>query len=96
MHACVFHLAVPMEFECSAGARPVSHTTERPISCLLRFVCASFLISQKAGKLFGIFTAQDRFGRPVLLFRNEWKLANVQGELPELELVPWSRPPDIE
>ncbi|CAN0200333.1 unnamed protein product [Scytosiphon promiscuus] len=50
----------------------------------------------KAGKLFGIFTAQDRFGRPVLLFRNEWKLANVQGDVPQLELIPWSRPPDIE
>ncbi|CAM9240182.1 unnamed protein product [Ectocarpus sp. 4 AP-2014] len=49
----------------------------------------------KAGKLFGVFTAQDRFGRPVLLFRNEWKLANVQGDLPQLELIPWSRPPDI-
>lgn len=50
----------------------------------------------KEGKLFGIFTAQDKFGRPVLLFRNEWKLANVHGELPHLNLVPWSRPPDIE
>lgn len=62
-----------------------------------RYLCMYLsLVSQKAGKLFGIFTAQDRFGRPVLLFRNEWKLANVQGELPGLELVPWSRPPDIE
>lgn len=51
---------------------------------------------QKEGKLFGIFAAQDKFGRPVLLFRNEWKLANVQGELPHLNLVPWSQPPDIE
>eukprot|EP00904_Undaria_pinnatifida_P005935 jgi/Undpi1/2471/HiC_scaffold_13.g05850.m2 len=50
----------------------------------------------KAGKLFGIFAAQDKFGRPVLLFRNEWKLANVHGELPQLELVPWSTPPDID
>ena len=55
-----------------------------------------FRALQKAGKLFGIFAAQDKFGRPVLLFRNEWKLANVHGELPQLELVPWSTPPDIE
>lgn len=55
-----------------------------------------WFVLQQAGKLFGIFTAQDRFGRPVLLFRNEWKLANVQGDVPQLELVPWSRPPDIE
>lgn len=57
---------------------------------------AFFFFMQKAGKLFGIFTAQDKFSRPVLLFRNEWKLANVVEELPQLDLVPWSRPPDIE
>ncbi|CAM9961723.1 unnamed protein product [Ascophyllum nodosum] len=50
----------------------------------------------KAGKLFGIFFAQDKFGRPVLLFRNEWKLASIQEELPQLELVPWSQPPDLD
>ena len=79
---------------------PLPHLSgQRPTSCSLRahhVLCLSCVVSQKAGKLFGIFTAQDRFGRPVLLFRNEWKLANVQGELPELKLVPWSRPPDIE
>ncbi|KAG5175270.1 PRF3, plastid translation release factor RF3 [Tribonema minus] len=47
------------------------------------------------GKLFGIFQAKDRFGRPVLLFRNEWKLQQVMADLPELELVPWAAPPDI-
>ncbi len=26
------------------------------------------------GKLFGVFIAKDRWGRPVLLFRNAWKL----------------------
>ncbi|CAM9703501.1 unnamed protein product, partial [Discosporangium mesarthrocarpum] len=47
------------------------------------------------GKLFGVFMAKDKWERPVLLFRNEWKLEQVQGELPELDLVPWSHPPDI-
>lgn len=78
----------------SQPLRSFSHIT--PANLVLPARASSFFVSQKAGKLFGIFTAQDRFGRPVLLFRNEWKLANVQGELPELELVPWSRPPDIE
>lgn len=47
------------------------------------------------GKLFGIFQARDRYGRPVLLFRNEWKLQQVMQELPDLQLVPWAAPPDI-
>lgn len=95
MLARVFHVAMPMKLECSVDLRSPSHMTPANL-VLIAYVCVSCLVSQKAGKLFGIFTAQDRFGRPVLLFRNEWKLANVQGELPGLKLVPWSRPPDIE
>jgi peptide chain release factor 3 len=51
--------------------------------------------AEAEGKLFGIFQAKDRFERPVLLFRNEWKLAQVMTDLPELGLVPWAAPPDI-
>lgn len=65
-----------------------SHHCVPHVALLLPFV-------QKAGKLFGIFAAKDKYERPVLLFRNEWKLANVQAELPQLDLVPWSRPPDL-
>lgn len=80
-----------MATEFLAQLLPVTH-----VSPAIPSSCVAYFVFQKAGKLFGIFTAQDRFGRPVLLFRNEWKLANVQGDIPELELVPWSRPPDIE
>jgi len=48
------------------------------------------------GKLFGIMIVQDRWGRPVLLFRNDWKAAGVAEEEKYLELVPWSYPPQIE
>ena len=48
------------------------------------------------GKLFGIMIVQDRWGRPVLLFRNEWKAASVMQEEPYLELSPWSQPPDVD
>lgn len=49
-----------------------------------------------AGKLFGIMIVQDRWQRPVLLFRNDWKAASVAEEEKYLELKPWSQPPDFE
>lgn len=48
------------------------------------------------GKLFGIMIVQDRWGRPVLLFRNDWKAAALAEEEKSLELKPWSQPPDFE
>jgi len=49
-----------------------------------------------AGKLFGIMIVQDRWGRPVLLFRNDWKAASVAEDEKYLELKPWSKPPMFE
>jgi peptide chain release factor 3 len=49
-----------------------------------------------AGKLFGIMIVQDRWHRPVLLFRNDWKAASLAQEEKYLELTPWSQPPDFE
>jgi peptide chain release factor 3 len=48
------------------------------------------------GKLFGILVVQDRWGRPVLLFRNDWKAEALAGEEKYLELLPWSRPPALD
>jgi peptide chain release factor 3 len=48
------------------------------------------------GKLFGIMVVQDRWQRPVLLFRNDWKAASLAEEEKYLELKPWSKPPLIE
>jgi peptide chain release factor 3 len=48
-----------------------------------------------AGKLFGTMIVQDRWQRPVLLFRNEWKASSVETEEAYLCLKPWSQPPDI-
>ncbi|KAL7529186.1 hypothetical protein ACHAXR_004594 [Thalassiosira sp. AJA248-18] len=45
------------------------------------------------GKLFGIMIVQDRWQRPVLLFRNDWKAAGVAEEEKYLDLQPWSKPP---
>ncbi len=46
-----------------------------------------------AGKLYGVFICQDRWGRPVLLFRNPWKVAQLTTELTYLDLQPWAMPP---
>jgi len=46
-----------------------------------------------AGKLFNIMIVQDRWKRPVLLFRNEWKAASLAEEEKYLDLKPWSKPP---
>ena len=48
------------------------------------------------GKLFGVMTVQDRWGRPVLLFRNDWKAADLTDAEKDLDLQPWSKPPDFE
>jgi peptide chain release factor 3 len=49
-----------------------------------------------AGKLFGIMIVQDRWKRPVLLFRNEWKAASLGDEEKYLQLKPWSQPPNVD
>jgi peptide chain release factor 3 len=48
------------------------------------------------GKLFGIMIVQDRWKRPVLLFRSDWKAASLAEEAGHLELKPWSQPPDFD
>jgi peptide chain release factor 3 len=45
------------------------------------------------GKLFGVYIVKDRWERPVLLFRNEWKERSLVTDAEYLELVPWSFPP---
>ena len=47
------------------------------------------------GKLFGIMIVQDRWQRPVLLFRNDWKAASLAEEEKYLDLRAWSAPPDL-
>lgn len=48
------------------------------------------------GKLFGIMIVQDRWNRPVLLFRNDWKAKSLAQDETQLQLKPWSQPPDFE
>jgi peptide chain release factor 3 len=41
---------------------------------------------QKAGRLFNTATVKDSWGRPVLLFRNEWNCQQIEMDHPELKL----------
>ncbi|MBD2020165.1 peptide chain release factor 3 [Leptolyngbya sp. FACHB-36] len=41
---------------------------------------------EKVGRLFNTVTVKDLWGRPVLLFRNEWNLNQVQADHPDLKL----------
>jgi peptide chain release factor 3 len=66
---------------------------------LARWVDGGWDAVEKAdadGKLFGIMIVQDRWKRPVLLFRNDWKAASLAEEEKYLELLPWSRPPSFD
>lgn len=48
------------------------------------------------GLIFGAMKCKDRWGRPVLLFRNDWKINQVVDEAPYLKLIPWAFAPDEE
>lgn len=48
------------------------------------------------GKIFGTMQCKDRWGRPVLLFRNEWKMTSVTEDAPALELVSWMMAPEAD
>eukprot|EP00562_Extubocellulus_spinifer_P032293 CAMPEP_0178713394 /NCGR_PEP_ID=MMETSP0699-20121125/19393_1 /TAXON_ID=265572 /ORGANISM="Extubocellulus spinifer, Strain CCMP396" /LENGTH=624 /DNA_ID=CAMNT_0020362211 /DNA_START=100 /DNA_END=1974 /DNA_ORIENTATION=+ len=66
---------------------------------LARWVDGGWDALEKAdadGKLFGILIVQDRWKRPVLLFRNDWKAESLAQEEKYLELKPWSSPPSVD
>jgi peptide chain release factor 3 len=51
-----------------------------------RWVGGGWEALEKAGRLFNTVTVKDSWGRPVLLFRNEWNCQQVEGEHPDLQL----------
>ena len=51
-----------------------------------RWVTGGWEALQKVGRLFNTATVKDTYGRPVLLFRNEWNYQQVQTDHPELKL----------
>lgn len=51
-----------------------------------RWVTGGWEALQKVGRLFNTVTVKDNWGRPVLLFRNEWNCQQIQSDHPELKL----------
>lgn len=51
-----------------------------------RWVTGGWEAVEKVGRLFNTVTVKDNWGRPVLLFRNEWNCNQVQSDHPELKL----------
>ncbi len=62
-------------------------TTLEPLPySLARWVKGGWKALEKAGRIFNTITVKDNWGRPVLLFRNEWGLQQVNADNPELKL----------
>ncbi|ESA36288.1 peptide chain release factor 3 [Leptolyngbya sp. Heron Island J] len=51
-----------------------------------RWVTGGWDALKEAGRLFNTVTVKDSYGRPVLLFRNEWNCQQVEGDHPKLAL----------
>jgi peptide chain release factor 3 len=50
-------------------------------------------LSSTRKQLFGVYVVKDRWERPVLLFKNPWKVTQLAGEVEYLKMVPWALPP---
>ncbi|MEW5856709.1 MAG: peptide chain release factor 3 [Cyanobacteriota bacterium] len=64
----------------------VETNTELLPYSVARWVAGGWEALQKVGRLFNTVTVKDSWGRPVLLFRNEWNCQQVQADHPELKL----------
>ncbi len=51
-----------------------------------RWVVGGWEALDKVGRLFNTITVKDSYDRPVLLFKNEWNLNQIQTDHPELQL----------
>ncbi|NER39130.1 MAG: peptide chain release factor 3 [Oscillatoria sp. SIO1A7] len=53
---------------------------------IARWVSLGWDALEKVGRLFNTVTVKDSWGRPVLLFKNQWNLQQVLSDNPDLEL----------
>ena len=62
-------------------------TLLEPLSySVARWVVGGWEALEKVGRLFNTITVKDSYDRPVLLFRNEWNLNQIQADHPSLHL----------
>ncbi|WP_267384124.1 peptide chain release factor 3 [Cyanobacterium sp. uoEpiScrs1] len=52
-----------------------------------RWVTGGWKVLEKAGRIFNTTVVKDNWSRPVLLFKNEWNLQQIQDNQPELGLT---------
>lgn len=64
----------------------VETTTEPLAYSVARWVHGGWEALEKAGRIFNAIAVKDNWGRPVLLFKNEWNLRQIEQDSPELEL----------
>ena len=64
----------------------VETTTEPLAYSVARWVHGSWEALENAGRIFNAIAVKDSWGRPVLLFKNEWNLRQTEQDKPELEL----------
>lgn len=71
-------------------------TTLEPLAySVARWVGGGWPALEAAGRLFNCATVKDQWGRPVLLFRNEWNVGQLLADHPEVgELSPYALPPE--
>jgi peptide chain release factor 3 len=64
----------------------VETTLEALPYSLARWVTGGWTALEKAGRIFNTISVKDNWGRPVLLFKNEWNLQQVKDDHPDLKL----------
>jgi peptide chain release factor 3 len=64
----------------------VETTTEPLAYSVARWVHGGWDALAKAGRIFNAIAVKDNWGRPVLLFKNEWNLRQIEQDSPELGL----------
>jgi len=75
------------EYGCDTVLEPLSFT-------VARWVLGGWPAVEKAGRIFNAQACKDAFGRPVLLFRNQWNVDTLLSECPGIgELSPIGLPP---
>jgi peptide chain release factor 3 len=62
-------------------------TTIEPLAySVARWVHGGWEALEKAGRIFNAIAVKDNWSRPVLLFKNEWNLRQIEQDIPELKL----------
>lgn len=82
----VFQHRMMTEYNVEVQLEPLGYSTAR-------WVAGGWPAVEKAGKLYNCATVKDWWGRPVLLFRNEWNVTQLLNDKDIGELTTYALPP---